>query len=53
VVITALTNAVSIATMLLTTEVLVADVPEREEAAPAPGGHAHGGGMGMDDDMDF
>jgi len=62
VVITALTNATSIATMVLTTEALVADAPEREEAAPA--GHAHGGmgGMGMggmggmggmDDDMDF
>ncbi len=49
VVITALTNATSIATMVLTTDALVADVPERDEAAAPP--HAHGG-MG-DDDMDF
>ena len=63
VVVTALTNAASIATMILTTEALVADVPERDEPG-APGGHSHGGGgmggmggMGMggmdDDDMDF
>jgi chaperonin GroEL len=59
VVVTALTNATSIATMILTTEALVADAPEKEEGAPA-GGHAHGGMSGMggmggmdDDDMDF
>jgi chaperonin GroEL len=54
VVVTALTNAASIATMVLTTEALVADAPEKEEVGPA--GHSHGGmgGMGgMDDDMDF
>ncbi len=50
VVVTALANATSIATMLLTTDALVADVPEKEEHAAA--GHAPGG-MGMDDDMDF
>jgi chaperonin GroEL len=56
VVISALTNAASIATMVLTTEALIADAPEKQEASPAAGGHAHGGGMGgmgMDDDMDF
>jgi chaperonin GroEL len=59
VVVTALTNATSIATMLLTTEALVADAPEKEPPAPV-GGHSHGGGMGMggmggmdDDDLDF
>jgi chaperonin GroEL len=52
VVITALTNAASIATLILTTDALIADAPERHEHAP--GGHSHGGGMGMDDDdMDF
>jgi chaperonin GroEL len=52
VVVTALTNAASIATLILTTDALVADAPEKHEHAP--GGHSHGGGMGMDDDdMDF
>src|SRR5262245_3962915 len=36
----ALTNAASIAGMLLTTETLVVDKPEEEE--PAPAGHGHG-----------
>ena len=39
---TALENAVSIVGTILTTEVLVADIPEKKEAAPA--GHSHGGG---------
>lgn len=52
VVVTALTNAVSIATMVLTTDALVADAPEKEEDA-APAGHSHGGMGGMDEDMDF
>ena len=52
VVISALTNATSIATMVLTTEALVAEAPEKEEA-PASAGHSHGGMGGMDDDMDF
>ena len=52
VVVSALTNAASIATIMLTTEALVAEAPEKEE--PASAGHSHGGGMGgMDDDMDF
>ncbi len=39
----ALTNAASIAGLLLTTETLVVEKPE-EEAAPAAGGHGHGHG---------
>jgi chaperonin GroEL len=42
----ALQNAASIAAMVLTTETLVSDIPEKKEAMPA-GGHGHGG------DMDF
>ena len=34
----ALQNAASIAAMLLTTESIVADIPEKEEAAPAGAG---------------
>jgi chaperonin GroEL len=41
---TALQNAASIAGLLLTTECLVTEIPEKEKAAPMPGGH--GGGMG-------
>ena len=40
---TALQNAASIAGLLLTTEALVAEIPEPKAAAPAGGGH--GGGM--------
>ena len=40
----ALQNAASIAGLLLTTECLITDVPEKEKPAPMPGGH--GGGMG-------
>jgi chaperonin GroEL len=40
---TALTNAGSISSLMLTTEALVAEIPE-EKKAPAGGGH--GGGMG-------
>lgn len=43
----ALQNAVSIASMILTTDALVTDIPEKE-AAPAPGG-----GMGGMGGMDF
>jgi chaperonin GroEL len=43
----ALQNAASIAALLLTTEVLVADKPEKEEKMPAmPSGGGYGGGMG-------
>jgi chaperonin GroEL len=40
----ALQNAASIAGLLLTTECLITDAPEKEKPAPMPGGH--GGGMG-------
>jgi chaperonin GroEL len=55
VVVSALIHATSIATIVLSTDALIADAPEDEEGA-AGGGHSHGGGgggMGMDDDMDF
>ncbi|HWR35153.1 MAG TPA: chaperonin GroEL [Clostridia bacterium] len=42
---TALQNAGSIASLMLTTEALVAEIPEEKKEAPMPGGH--GGGMGM------
>jgi len=42
----ALQNAASIAGLLLTTECLITDAPEKEKA-PAGGGHGHGGGGGM------
>jgi chaperonin GroEL len=44
---TALQNASSIAGLMLTTEALVAEIPEEEKAAPAgpPGGGGMGGGM--------
>ena len=68
VVVSALSHATSIATMVLTTEALIADAPEPEEdeAGGGHGGHGHGGGMdamggmggmgggmGMGDDLDF
>jgi chaperonin GroEL len=43
----ALQNAASIAAMVLTTETLITDLPEKKESN-AGGGHGHGGG-----DMDF
>src|SRR6266404_1336558 len=45
---TALQNAASIAGLLLTTECLVTEIPEKEKKAPMPGGHR--GGMG---EMDY
>ena len=42
----ALQNAASIAGLLLTTECLITDAPEKEKAG-AGGGHGHGGGGGM------
>src|SRR6266496_4463772 len=43
---TALQNAGSIASLMLTTEALVAELPEKKEAAPMPGGHGGMGDMG-------
>jgi chaperonin GroEL len=42
----ALQNAASIAGLLLTTECLITDAPEKEKPAAGGGGHDHGGGMG-------
>ena len=47
----ALQNAASIAGLLLTTECLITDIPEKEKAAPMPGGG--GGGMGGMGGMDY
>ena len=41
----ALQNAASIAAMVLTTETLITDIPEKKEMGGAGGGHDHGGGM--------
>lgn len=41
---TALQNAASIASLLLSTEAMISELPEDKPAAPA--GHGHGGGMG-------
>jgi len=46
---TALQNAASIAGLLLTTECLITEIPEKDKKAPMPGGH--GGGMGGE--MDY
>jgi chaperonin GroEL len=43
----ALQNAASIAAMVLTTETLITDIPEKAQSA-AGGGHGHGGGGDMD-----
>ncbi|MBI3312531.1 MAG: chaperonin GroEL [Candidatus Omnitrophica bacterium] len=43
----ALQNSASIAGLLLTTEALVTDLPEKEKAMPAHGGHGGGMDMGM------
>jgi len=39
---TALQNASSIASLMLTTEALICEIPEKKSAAPMPGGHDHG-----------
>jgi chaperonin GroEL len=44
---TALQNAGSIASLMLTTEALVAEIPEEKKGAPAGGGHGGGGMEGM------
>ncbi|MGH7687868.1 MAG: chaperonin GroEL [Candidatus Dormibacteria bacterium] len=53
VLVSALANAASIAGIVLTTEALIAEAPEREDAASSAG-HSHGNaGLGGLDDMDF
>jgi len=47
----ALQNAASVASLLITTEAMIADRPKKD-AGPAGGGHG-GGGMGGMGDMDF
>jgi chaperonin GroEL len=46
VVCTALQNAASIASLLLTTEAVIVNKPEKASAMHAPGGGDMGGGMG-------
>jgi len=41
----ALQNAASVAVMVLITEALVSDIPEKEKAPEMPGGGGMGGGM--------
>ena len=41
----ALQNAASIASLLLTTEAMVSEIPEEKKEAPAPGGPGGMGGM--------
>jgi chaperonin GroEL len=42
----ALQNAASVASLMLTTEALVAERPKKKSSAPSGGGHGGGGGMG-------
>ncbi|MEK6337644.1 MAG: chaperonin GroEL [Acidobacteriota bacterium] len=44
---TALQNAASIAGLMLTTEAMVADIPEEDKGSPMPGGMGGMSGMGM------
>jgi chaperonin GroEL len=48
---TALQNAASVASLLLTTEAMIAERPKKDAPAPSPGGG--GGGMGGMGGMDF
>jgi len=41
----ALQNAASISALMLTTEAMICEIPEKKNSAPMPGGHDHGGGM--------
>jgi chaperonin GroEL len=43
----ALQNAASISALMLTTEAMICEIPEKKSAAPMGGDH-HGGGGGMD-----
>jgi chaperonin GroEL len=49
----AVQNAASVATMVLTTEALVTDIPEEKPAMPGPGGMGGMPGMGGMGGMDF
>ncbi len=49
----ALQNAASIAAMLLTTEAVVTDIPEKKDAGGASAGMPGMGGMGMGGGMDY
>ncbi len=44
---TALQNAASIAGLMLTTEAMVAEIPEEDKGSPMPGGMGGMSGMGM------
>jgi chaperonin GroEL len=44
---TALQNAASVAALMITTEALVTEIPEKEKAPPMPGGPGGGYGEGM------
>ncbi|MGR3318685.1 MAG: chaperonin GroEL [Candidatus Anammoxibacter sp.] len=48
---TALQNAASVATLMLTTDALIAKIPETKKAAAAPSGGGGGGGYGGYGDM--
>ncbi|RIL06387.1 MAG: chaperonin GroEL [Proteobacteria bacterium] len=50
---TALQNAASVSSLLLTTEAMIAEKPEPKKAGGAPGGGMPGGMGGMGGDMDF
>jgi chaperonin GroEL len=41
----ALQNAASISALMLTTEAMICEIPEKKNSSPMPGGHDHGGGM--------
>jgi len=45
----ALQNAASVASLMLTTEVMVSEIPDEKKTQGMPGGHSHGGGGGMGD----
>ena len=44
----ALQNAASISALMLTTEAMICEIPEKKQAAPMGGDHHGGGGGGMD-----
>jgi chaperonin GroEL len=50
---TALQNAASVASLLLTTEAMVADKPPKKKGKGGGAGAGMGGGMGDMDDMDY